>query len=61
MNPLSVTSVLLFSKVMYTEVLASIEPSDFSHIAEQQIVSCLKTKWSGIWLEWQGKHIPSLN
>lgn len=48
-------------KVMYTEVLASIEPSDFSHIAEQQIVSCLKTKWSGIWLEWQGKHIPSLN
>jgi len=48
-------------RVMYTEGLASIEPSDFSHIAEQQIVSCLKTKWSGIWLEWQGKHIPSLN
>ncbi|CAH3017394.1 unnamed protein product [Porites evermanni] len=48
-------------KVAYTEGLASIEPTDFSHIAEQQIVSCLKTKWSGIWLEWQGKHIPSLN
>ncbi|KAL9967773.1 hypothetical protein ACROYT_G026065 [Oculina patagonica] len=48
-------------KVVYTEGLASIEPSDFSHIAEQQIVSCLKTKWSGVWLEWQGKHIPSLN
>lgn len=61
MNPTSVVTVLLFSKVMYTEGLASIEPSDFSHIAEQQIVSCLKTKWSGIWLEWQGKHIPSLN
>lgn len=61
MNPTSVVTVLLLSKVMYTEGLASIEPSDFSHIAEQQIVSCLKTKWSGIWLEWQGKHIPSLN
>ncbi|KAJ7314522.1 hypothetical protein OS493_039298 [Desmophyllum pertusum] len=48
-------------KVVYTEGLASIEPSDFSHIAEQQIVSCLKTKWTGVWLEWQGKHIPSLN
>jgi len=48
-------------KVVYTEGLASIEPSDFSHIAEQQIVSCLKTKWPGIWLEWQGKHVPSLN
>ncbi|XP_058954761.2 ubiquitin carboxyl-terminal hydrolase MINDY-3 [Pocillopora verrucosa] len=48
-------------KVMYTEGLASIEPSDFSRIAEQQIVSCLKTKWPGVWLEWEGKHVPSLN
>ena len=46
---------------MYTEGLASIEPSDFSRIAEQQIVSCLKTKWLGVWLEWEGKHVPSLN
>lgn len=46
---------------MYTEGLASIEPSDFSRIAEQQIVSCLKTKWPGVWLEWEGKHVPSLN
>lgn len=48
-------------KVIYTEGLASIEPSDFSRIAEQQIVSCLKTKWPGVWLEWEGKHVPSLN
>ncbi|XP_068670220.1 ubiquitin carboxyl-terminal hydrolase MINDY-3-like [Montipora foliosa] len=48
-------------KVVYTEGLASIEPSDFSHIAEQQIVTCLKTKWPGIWLEWSGKNVPSLN
>lgn len=46
---------------MYTEGLASIEPSDFSRIAEQQIVSCLKTKWPGVWLEWEGKQVPSLN
>lgn len=48
-------------KFVYSEGLASIEPTDFSHIAEQQIVTCLKTKWPGMWLEWNGKTVPSLN
>ncbi|KAK2570214.1 Ubiquitin carboxyl-terminal hydrolase MINDY-3 [Acropora cervicornis] len=60
-NGLGVREAEGTKKFVYTEGLASIEPTDFSHIAEQQIVTCLKTKWPGMWLEWNGKNVPSLN
>ncbi|XP_015773086.1 PREDICTED: protein FAM188A-like [Acropora digitifera] len=60
-NGLGVREANGIKKFVFTEGLASIEPTDFSHIAEQQIVTCLKTKWPGMWLEWNGKNVPSLN
>ncbi|XP_031560557.1 ubiquitin carboxyl-terminal hydrolase MINDY-3-like isoform X2 [Actinia tenebrosa] len=48
-------------KVMYSEGIACIEPTDLSHIAEEEIISCLKTKWTGITVTWHSKYPPSVN
>ncbi|XP_048579298.1 ubiquitin carboxyl-terminal hydrolase MINDY-3 [Nematostella vectensis] len=48
-------------KVIYTMGIASIEPTDFSSVAELDIVTCLKTKWPGLSVEWQSKYPPTLN
>ncbi|KXJ12642.1 ubiquitin carboxyl-terminal hydrolase MINDY-3 homolog [Exaiptasia diaphana] len=48
-------------KVMFIEGMASIEPTDTSYIAEEEIVTCLRTKWSGITVAWQSRFPPSLN
>ncbi|KAK3736152.1 hypothetical protein QZH41_015545 [Actinostola sp. cb2023] len=61
-NGLGIKNDMLPSKkVVYIEGMASIEPTDNSHIAEEEIITCLKTKWSGISVTWQSRYPPSLN